>query len=411
MKTFDKIFAAVIVLLLLVILGANLFFTSYTQSKGGRPYRVEIERLALEIEEKGLQNVTLSQCRYVTNIEVCNENFFETDRDYTIRKIDGTLYRFDYSPENYQDKSRILMSVNIILLAMSFIILGILLFVRSKILSPFERLKNVPYELSRGNLTLPLKENKSRFFGKFVWGMDLLRENLEEQKQRELALQKEKKTLLLSLSHDIKTPLSAIKLYAKALTKNLYDSKEKQRQIAENINRKADEIEGYVSQIITASKEDFLSLEVENSEFYLSDLMQTISDYYREKLAMVKTEFFIEKYDNCLLSGDFHRSVEVLQNIMENAIKYSDGHRIEIEISEEEGCKLIAVKNSGCTLSAEELPHIFDSFWRGSNAGNIPGSGLGLYICRQLMNKMGGEIFADAGEEAVTVTAVFVMAG
>lgn len=411
MKTFDKIFAAVLVLLLAVILGADLFFAGFTRRESGRPYRVEMERLALEIEERGLQNVSLSNYTYVVNIEEYSENFFDTDRDYAIREIDGRLYRFDYSPENYRDKNRILTAVNIILAAMSLVTLSILLFVRRKILSPFERLKNVPYELSRGNLTLPLKENKSRFFGKFVWGMDLLRENLEEQKQRELSLQKEKKTLLLSLSHDIKTPLSAIKLYAKALSKNLYSDREKQGEIAENINKKADEIEGYVAQIITASKEDFLRLKVENSEFYLSDLMGAISDYYREKLALVKTEFFVGKYDNCLLSGDFHRSVEVLQNIMENAIKYSDGDRIEIEISEEDGCKIICIKNSGCTLSDGELPHIFDSFWRGSNAGNIPGSGLGLYICRQLMNQMNGEIFADANDGWLRVTVIFCLAG
>ena len=56
---------------------------------------------------------------------------------------------------------------------------------------------NVPYELSRGNLTMPLLENKSRFFGRFIWGLDLLREHLEQQKQKELDLQRDKKTLVL----------------------------------------------------------------------------------------------------------------------------------------------------------------------------------------------------------------------
>ena len=68
---------------------------------------------------------------------------------------------------------------------------------------------------------------------------------------------------------------------------------------------------------------------------------------------------------------------------------------------------MISVKNSGCTLSEPELPHIFDSFWRGSNADKIGGSGLGLYICRQLMHKMDGEIFAEADKGFMTVTAVF----
>lgn len=149
-----------------------------------------------------------------------------------------------------------------------------MLYVKAKIIAPFDRLKDVPYELSKGNLTAPMQESKSRFFGRFIWGVDLLRENIEEQKKRELQLQKEKKTLLLSLSHDIKTPLSAIKLYAKALSKGLYP--DRQHEIAENINAKADEIENYVNQIITASKEDFLSLEVKFGEFYLSELVTNI---------------------------------------------------------------------------------------------------------------------------------------
>lgn len=101
----------------------------------------------------------------------------------------------------------------------------------------------------------------------------MLRENMEQQKERELNLQREKKMLLLSLSHDIKTPLSAIKLYSKALSKGLYTDKEKQLEIAENINAKADEIEEYVAEIITASREDFLSLDVNMGEFYLSELV------------------------------------------------------------------------------------------------------------------------------------------
>lgn len=410
MTAYRKIFTLVLSFVILIFTIGNLYFYFLDFSEGGRPYRVEIQRLALEIEKEGLENLSLSHCKYVTHIEPFGTDFYNSNRDYVMKEIDGKLYRFDFSYQNTEDKNKILIPLNLILFLMSCVIFGVLSFVKSKILSPFEQLKNLPYELSKGNLTLPLKENKSRFFGKFIWGMDLLRENIEEQKQRELSLQKEKKTLLLSLSHDIKTPLSAIKLYAKALSKNLYSDREKQVEIAENIDKKADEIEGYVSQIITASKEDFLSLNVEISEFYLSDLIQAISGYYREKLAIVKTDFSVGKYENCLLSGDFHRSVEILQNLTENAIKYGDGHSIEIEISEEEGCRLISIKNSGCTLSDMELPHVFDSFWRGSNSRNVPGSGLGLSICRQLAAKMGGEIFAETSDGWYKVTVVFCMA-
>lgn len=407
MKAFNKIFVAVIAMIILIFAVFNLLFASSDNTDSGRPYRVEINRLVFEIEQSGFDSVDMSGCEYVTHIEKYSDKFYDSDSDYTIREINGVLYRFDYTTDMESDKSSVMLMVNIILGILSAMIIGVLIFIRIKILLPFENLTNVPYELSKGNLTCPIKEDKSRFFGRFIWGVDLLRENMEQQKQRELDLQRDKKMLLLSLSHDIKTPLSAIKLYSKALSKGLYDGREKQIEIAESINTKADEIESYVLQIITASREDFLSLEVEMGEFYLSELISKIKLYYTEKLRLIRTDFFVVSYMDRLLKGDLDRSVEVLQNVMENAIKYGDGKSIDIQISEEDGCLLITVRNSGCTLSENELPHIFESFWRGENAENEKGSGLGLYINRQLMHKMNGEIFAEIKDGFISVSMVF----
>lgn len=407
MKAFNKIFVAVIAMIILIFAVFNLLFASSDNTDSGRPYRVEINRLVFEIEQSGFDSVDMSGCEYVTHIEKYSDKFYDSDSDYTIREINGVLYRFDYTTDMESDKSSVMLMVNIILGILSAMIIGVLIFIRIKILLPFENLTNVPYELSKGNLTCPIKEDKSRFFGRFIWGVDLLRENMEQQKQRELDLQRDKKMLLLSLSHDIKTPLSAIKLYSKALSKGLYDGREKQIEIAESINTKADEIESYVLQIITASREDFLSLEVEMGEFYLSELISKIKLYYTEKLRLIRTDFFVGSYMDRLLKGDLDRSVEVLQNVMENAIKYGDGKSIDIQISEEDGCLLITVRNSGCTISENELPHIFESFWRGENAENEKGSGLGLYINRQLMHKMNGEIFAEIKDGFISVSMVF----
>lgn len=410
MKTYRKLFLAVMGLILLIFIAANIIICHIDLSGNGRPYQVEIERLALGIEEKGYADMDLTDCEYVVRVERVDGSFRHTDSDHAVREIGGELYRFDYVSENFGGKRRVIVTVNLMLCMMAAAVFCVLAVVRCQILLPFERLSDVPYELARGNLTVPLREGRSRFFGRFIWGIDLLRENMEERRQRELALQRENKTLLLSLSHDIKTPLSAIRLYADALRKNLYPGREKQAEIAAKINGKAGEIEEYVSRIIAASREDALSLEAENTEFYLSNLMESIRDYYADKLARQKTEFHMAEYGDCLLSGDPDRGVEVLQNIMENAIKYGDGRVIVIEFSEEEDCRLITVKSSGCTLSDTELPHIFDSFWRGANARNLKGSGLGLYICRQLMHKMNGEIFARAEDGSLLVTVVFQMA-
>ena len=174
------------------------------------------------------------------------------------------------------------------------------------------------------------------------------------------------------------------------------------------INEKADEISGFVSKIVRASNEDFLALEINNGEFYFSELIKQVQNHYAEKFALLNIVFRIDQADDCLLWGDIDRAVEVIQNIVENAVKYGDGVAIYLRFSDEENCRLIMVENSGCSITADELPHIFDSFWRGPNASNVEGSGLGLYICRTLMNRMDGEIFAECiADNNMRVTAVF----
>ena len=407
MKAFNKILIIVIVLIITLFLISNFMVLNYEKLEG-KPYLVEVSRLAREIESKNFKEINLEKYDYILGITKEKDNFYNSNNDYVIREIDGELYRFDYKTDNATEKLDLIVKVNMIVGIMAVIVIVVILYIKFKILTPFETLRDVPYELSKGNLTSPLKQSKNKFFGRFIWGIDVLRENIEERKERELSLQKDKKMLLLSLSHDIKTPLSTIKLYSKSLLKGLYTDKEKQNKILESINEKVDEIENYVTQIITASREEFLSLEVNNREFYLSELMSKIKIYYTEKLRYQKTNFIINEYNDCIVKGDLERGIEVFQNIMENAIKYGDGKKIEINFSEEDGCLLLTVINSGCTLLDSDLTHMFESFWRGTNAQNEKGSGLGLYICRELMHKMNGEIFAQIKDGQMHVTVVFV---
>lgn len=415
MKNFNRVMVGTILLFILLILGMQEFFYSVSSKNSGRAYRVEDNRLEMEIKQNGFESVNLSKYRYIKKVTALGKNddevaFFEGgNSDYAIRNINGIYYRFDYQIPLTDEFRTIRNAMMIVTTVMLMAVVAVLFYVRIKIVKPFHTIKNMPYELSRGNLSVGLKESKNRFFGRFLWGLDLLREHLEEQRVKELTLQKEKKTLLLSISHDIKTPLSAIKLYSKALIRNLYDSDEKRTEIAVKIGEMADKIEGFVSDIIKASSEDFLNLEVWNREYYLEHLIKEINSFYSEKLALLKIPFRIQNYDNCLLYGDMDRSIEVLQNIIENAIKYGDGNYIDIQISSEEDCRLITVANSGCTFSETELPYIFDSFWRGSNVGNQSGNGLGLYICRQLMLKMDGDIYAECHGDEMRVTAVMRM--
>ena len=396
----------VIAEILLILLTNRLYFHQNNDS-GGRLYLVEARRVIKEIEEQKLgaseiEAMSLNKYETIVGIkefapgEVC-------DNDYLVEEIAGKLYRIEYVEER---SSRLSLYINISLLGMMIVTIMVLVYVYQKVLKPFQDMSNLSYELAKGNLSMPVKEEKSKMFGHFLWGMNMLREKLEDNKEKELAFQKERKTLILSLSHDIKTPLSSIELYSKALSENLYDTQERKDKALQGIIRNVKEIKGYVDEIVTASREDFMNLEVSMGEYYLSEVMKVTENYYKDKLSVIHTEFQVDEISECLVKGDKERMVEVLQNVMENAIKYGDGKSIRISFGEEEDCKLVHIENSGCNLKKEELPNIFDSFYRGSNSNDVKGSGLGLYICKKLMRKMDGEIFAGMNGDVFCVTIV-----
>lgn len=403
-----KIFALwIVVVEILLILSKNGLHFYQNNGSDGKLYLVEARRLIKEIEEQKpeaseIEAMSFNQYKTIVGIRefVAGE---ACDNDYLVEEIAGKLYRIEYAEER---SSRLPLYINISLLAMMIVTMVVLGYVYIKVLKPFRDMSNLAYELAKGNLSMPVKEEKSKLFGRFLWGMNMLREKLEENKEKELAFQKERKTLILSLSHDIKTPLSSIELYTKALRSDLYDMQEKKDEALQGIARNVKEIKGYVNEIVTASREDFLNLEVNMGEYYLSEVMKETESYYKDKLSVIHTELQVDEISECLIKGDKNRMVEVLQNVMENAIKYGDGKRIRISFGEEEDCKLIHVENSGCNLKKEELPNIFDSFYRGSNSTGRKGNGLGLYICKTLMRKMDGEIFAGMKEDVFCVTIV-----
>ena len=392
---------------ILLILSANILYFYQNNDSGGKLYLVEARRVAKEIEEQKMK---------ASEIEAMSFNKYQTiagirefaageacDNDYLVEEIDGRLYRIEYIEER---STRLPLYINISLFGMMIVANVVLVYVYRKVLKPFWDMSNLSYELAKGNLSMPVKEEKSKLFGRFLWGMDMLREKLEDNREKELEFQKERKALILSLSHDIKTPLSSIELYSKALSEDLYGTQERKDAALQGIARNVKEIKGYVNEIVTASREDFLNLEVSMGEYYISEVMKATESYYKDKLSIIHTEFQVDEISECLAKGDKDRMVEVLQNVMENAIKYGDGKRICISFGEEEDCKLIQVENSGCSLKKEELPNLFDSFYRGSNSAGMKGSGLGLYICKTLMRKMDGEIFAEMGEDIFRVTIV-----
>lgn len=423
MKKYNAVLAVSILVYLALALSAGIGVGRLESHKNNQ-YKIEINR-AYHSLSAGIapDKLDLRSCQYLKAVsclsaanlenETAAEEFFEPNNDSAmeirplfVNHVFEGLLCFEYQEPSI-DLRRLLIFIQVCLAVMEIFVMGVLLYLRHQIVIPFIRLSSLPQELARGHLTGIVKEEKSRFFGQFMWGIGQLKDTLSVSRKRQLELEKEKKKMLLSLSHDIKTPLNTIKLYAKALEQNLYDDESRRLHATHQIGEKARQIEGYLEEIIRSSREDILDIEVKNGEFYLADLMKRVLDTYREKCNIHLTELKVEHYENFLLRGDLDRALEVFENLFENAFKYGDGRKIELSFYEEDYCRLIRVYNTGETVSDNDFNHIFESFYRGANSEGIQGNGLGLYICREIMRKMGGNIFAQREEGGMAFVLVF----
>ena len=293
------LFSAVYIGLFLV----SEFILSRQVKETGREYLVEVNRIMKDMEEQGgFFEPYLHDMEKIVSVSFLKstdtagmppffqlENGLETHIEPLF--IEGELagfVRFDYKSV-IDIKSEIRIFEGLALLAGIFSV-SVLYFTKMKILKPFSDLSRMPYELSKGRLNTEILENKGRFMGKFIWGISMLQDHLQESQQKALHLEKEKKLFLLSVSHDIKTPLSTIKLYAKALKEGVYDTREKQKAAAGQIERLSGEIEDYVKSIVSSASEEIVHVEVNVSEFYLKVLVKMIKEYYSPKCRLAMTD-------------------------------------------------------------------------------------------------------------------------
>ncbi len=455
MKKYDGIMAAVLLLWLIIAVGV-FYFTTGENRKEDMNYKVEINQImtglvnqtesaatgqswedrAAQVDLCGLQYVksvsflpaeTISE-QYTGASEAESDGFRQagTDSEQPVRLHDffrnhngvhSVIYpiisgesvtgyvRFDYVTD--AGSRRMLWAAMGGMLTVGLMTLIVLGYVRMKVIKPFHVISNMPYEMAKGNLAVEPQESKSRFFGKFVWGLGMLRDALYDSKNKALELEKEKKLMILSVSHDIKIPLSAIKLYARALREGICESEAQRGDMAAQIEKHAGEIDEFVKKIVSTASEEIIEIEVADTEFYLRDYANKIKEYYEPRCRLMMTQFHIGAYENKLLKGDMDRAFEVVENLMENAFKYGDGRLISLSFREEDYCQIVEVFSTGTPVPNKELPHLFDSFYRGSNARDRSGNGLGLYIGRQIMLKMKGDIFAQRTQDGMKFCLVF----
>lgn len=423
MKKYNAmILAAVLVYLFSAVMALIGIYGAAAVQSG--EYKTEINRIYDTLKEgDAARDVDLSSFQYVQEVSYLPEYklkeekvtaaFYEEKNQTGIQVVplyrEGAFkgfLRFDYEKPAFQTE-KILLLTEVSLGIMGAALLATLLYLKARVIGPFLRLKKLPYELANGHLSGEVTEEKSRFYGEFMQGMSQLRDSLASSRKRHLELEKEKKTMLLSLSHDIKTPLHTIRLYGKALEENLYSDDVQRTHAAHQIGEKAAEIERYVEEIMKNSREHNLDIQVKEGEFYQADLMDRVLDTYRERCRIRMVDLSVGEYENLLLKGDLERALEVFGNIFENAFKYGDGRKIVLSFYEEDYCHLIRIYSTGKPVTDNEFNHIFESFFRAANSRGKEGNGLGLYICREIMRRMDGEIFAQRDEDGMAFVLVF----
>jgi len=265
-----------------------------------------------------------------------------------------------------------------------------------KILRPFEKLKNFTHEVAKGNLDLPLEMDKGHAFGAFSESFDLMREELKIAKKKEYEANQSKKELIASLSHDIKTPITGIKLMSELVELQVNEPQLKEK--IHSIYSKAEHINELVTDLFESTLEELGELKVQLQDEYASVLEKMF------KAVDYKGVIHQEKVPECMIYMDTMRIEQVINNIISNSYKYADT-LIEVSYACKVGYLQVEIKDYGPGVSPEEIPLLFNKFYRGKGewVKNQIGAGLGLYTSKKLMEKMEGEISCNNVEDGFVI--------
>ncbi len=259
--------------------------------------------------------------------------------------------------------------------------------VYSRILAPFYRLEKYADEIAKGNMAFPLEVERNNFFGAFTWAFDHMRKEITEAREREKSAIDENKTIIATLSHDIKTPVSSIRAYAEGLEASLEVDYEQRERYLQVIIRKCDEVTRLTNDLVLHSLSELERLTIMRQEIAIRKVItDTLEDLEHDR---VETP---ESLPEAWVYGDEKRIAQVLSNLIENARKYAPGARVEVSAAVGENRYEICVRDYGKGIPPEDMPFVMDKFYRGKNVEDKPGSGLGLYIVKYIMEKMGGDV-------------------
>lgn len=212
--------------------------------------------------------------------------------------------------------------------------------------------------------------------------------------------QQQKDNFLGIASHELKTPLTSLKLYSQYLEKNLRKQDDNNNaDVAKKMDDQINKLTALVNDLLDVTKIQNGKILLNKSDFNFDEL---VNEIITEQQMSTSHRIYLEAENIGNIYGDRHRISQVMSNLISNAIKYSpNSDKIQITTKlTEEGCVLFSVRDYGIGIPEDKKDKVFEQYYRvsGSKEHTFPGLGLGLYISSEIIKRSGGRIFVNSVE-------------
>ncbi|MDR0490690.1 MAG: HAMP domain-containing histidine kinase [Oscillospiraceae bacterium] len=301
------------------------------------------------------------------------------------------------SPVGAQTQSGRQRTVVIAAFVSIFVLSAALLWALNKtLLKPVKSLETFAHKITTGQLDEPLPVDRNNIFGLFTQSFDIMRLSLQEARREQHKAERTRKEMIASLSHDVKTPVTSIRLIAELLQAKTTDAASLEK--LKSIEQKADQIDRLMNDLLHSTLEELGELKVEAD----SVASTVLAELFREMDTLDRTR--IGAVPACLVELDAVRMRQVIGNILGNSYKYA-ATDIDVDCGIVDEFLQVAVNDYGPGVTPEELDLITTKFFRGEDAraSQKEGEGLGLYIAKLLMEKMGGGLEAFNRDDGFTI--------
>ena len=324
---------------------------------------------------------------------------------FSIPKEDIIDFRNDINAHNIYKISTVLILIGII-----FIIYRIYKLINKDILLPIREMHKSAGEIVRGNYLEKVNYDYCGEIGEFSHDFESMRDSLVVASERERNLKKAEKDLLACISHDLKTPIANISGYCEGIIDGVVKEEQDIKRYAHIILKKARVLTKLLEDILELSKAEINQMSITKKEIYSKEFFEELLEEVAMDVMGSRRKFIVEnEIPNILINIDEEKMTQVINNIISNAVKYTDDNGvISLEFSKiHEGIE-IRIKDNGIGIAAEEVDLVFNKFYRSEKHRNqnIPGSGLGLAIAKYITEMHNGSIEMISGKGRGTTVIV-----